>query len=44
VHPAYAIGGFVIVASWPLRNMVGHSDWYFPIGEGVARMAHVMFG
>jgi hypothetical protein len=44
VHPAYVIGGLVIVASWPLRNMVGHSDWYFPIGEAVARVAHVMFG
>jgi hypothetical protein len=44
VHPAYVIGGLVIVASWPLRNMVGHSDWYFPIGEAVARMAHGMFG
>jgi hypothetical protein len=44
VHPVYAIGGFVIVASWPLRNMIGHSDWYFPIGEGVARIAHRMFG
>jgi FtsH-binding integral membrane protein len=44
VHPAYVIGGLVIVASWPLRNMVGHSDWYFPIGEAVARIAHGMFG
>jgi hypothetical protein len=44
LHPAYVIGGLVIVASWPLRNMVGHSDWYFPIGEAVARIAHGMFG
>jgi hypothetical protein len=44
VHPAYAIGGLTIVASWPLRIMVGHSDWYFPIGESVARMARAMFG
>jgi hypothetical protein len=44
VHPVYAISGFVICASWPLRNMVGHSDWWFPIGESVARMAHRMFG
>src|SRR6185312_3603892 len=42
VHPAYVIGGLVIVASWPLRMMVGHSDWYFPIGEAVARLAHRM--
>ena len=44
VHPAYVIGGLVIVASWPLRLIVGRSDWYFPIGEAVARAAHRMFG
>lgn len=44
VHPAYAIGGLAIVASWPLRLMVGRSDWYFPIGEGVARLGRAMFG
>lgn len=43
VHPAYAIGGLVIVASWPMRNMIGHSNWYFPIGEAVARIARAMF-
>jgi hypothetical protein len=43
VHPAYVIGGLVIMASWPLRNMIGHSEWYFPIGEEVARLAHLMF-
>jgi hypothetical protein len=40
----YAIGGCVIVASWPLRVMVGHTDWYFPIGESVARFARMLFG
>ncbi len=40
VHPAYVIGGLVIIASWPLRIMIGHSEWYFPIGEQVARLAH----
>jgi hypothetical protein len=44
VHPVYAVGGLVIVASWPLRLMVGHSAWYFPVGEAVARIAHSMFG
>jgi hypothetical protein len=44
VHPAYAIGGVIIAASWPLRNMIGHSDWYFPIGEGVARIARTLWG
>src|SRR3954470_5363785 len=44
VHPVYVVGGLVIMVSWPLRLMVGHSAWYFPIGEGVARLAHRMFG
>ena len=44
VHPAYVIGGLVIVASWPLRQIIGHSEWYFPIGEQVARLAHSIFG
>lgn len=43
VHPVYAIGGIIIVASWPLRNMIGHSDWYFPIGEAAARVARAMW-
>jgi MFS family permease len=41
---ADVIGGLVIVASWPLRLMVGRSDWYFQIGEAVARVANRMFG
>jgi hypothetical protein len=44
VHPVYAIGGLIIAASWPIRNIVGHSDWYFPIGEGVARVARAIWG
>lgn len=44
VHPVYVIGGLVIAASWPLRVMIGRSEWYFPIGEEVARIARVMFG
>jgi hypothetical protein len=44
VHPVYLIGGLVIIASWPLRLMVGRSDWYFPIGEELARIAKGMFG
>lgn len=43
VHPVYVIGGLVIIASWPLRNMIGHSDWYYPIGEQIARLARTMF-
>ena len=44
IHPVYVFGGVVIAASWPLRLMVGRSDWYFPIGEEVARIARGMFG
>ena len=38
VHPVYAIGGAVLIASWPLRLMIGHSDWYQPVGEWIARV------
>jgi hypothetical protein len=44
VHPVYWVGGLVIVASWPLRLMIGRSDWYFPVGEEVARIAREIFG
>jgi hypothetical protein len=44
VHPVYWIGGLVILASWPLRLMIGRSDWYFPIGEQVALIARGIFG
>jgi len=43
VHPVYAIGGLVVVASWPLRIMVGHSDWWHPVADGVARFARTIF-
>jgi hypothetical protein len=38
VHPAILVSGLVIVASWPLRLMMGRSEWYQPIGEWFARM------
>jgi hypothetical protein len=38
VHPVYAIGGTVLIASWPLRLMIGRSDWYQPVGEWMARV------
>lgn len=44
VHPAYVVGGLAIVVSWPLRLMIGRSEWYFPIGEQVANLARSMFG
>ena len=38
VHPVYAIGGELIVALWPLRLVMGRSDWYQPIGDWIARV------
>jgi hypothetical protein len=38
VHPAFAIGGVLIVASWPLRLMIGHSDWWQPIALSIERI------
>jgi hypothetical protein len=38
VHPVYAIGGAALIASWPLRIVIGRSDWYQPIGERIAEM------
>jgi hypothetical protein len=42
VHPVYAIGGAAIIASWPLRLMIGRSDWYQPVGEWIARVGAAM--
>jgi len=42
VHPAFAIGGVVIVASWPLRLMIGYSDWWQSVSQVIARIgAHL---
>jgi len=38
VHPVNAIGGAAIIASWPLRIMIGRSEWYQPVGEWIARI------
>ena len=38
VHPVFVVGGAVIVGLWPLRLMMGRSEWYQPIGEWIARM------
>jgi len=38
VHPVYAIGGAAIIASWPLRLVIGRSEWYQPVGEWIAKM------
>jgi len=38
VHPVFLIGGLVIVALWPFRLLAGHSEWYRPVGEWIARV------
>jgi hypothetical protein len=38
VHPVYAIGGAALIASWPLRVLIGRSAWYQPIGEWIAQV------
>jgi hypothetical protein len=38
VHPVYAIGGAALIASWPLRIVIGRSEWYQPVGEWIARI------
>jgi hypothetical protein len=38
VHPVYAIGGAALIASWPLRIVIGRSEWYQPIGEWIAKI------
>jgi hypothetical protein len=38
VHPVYAIGGATLIASWPLRILIGRSEWYQPVGEWIARL------
>ena len=38
VHPVYAIGGAAVIASWPLRIVIGRSEWYQPVGEWIARV------
>lgn len=38
VHPAFVIGGAMIVASWPWRNWAATQEWYRPIGEAIARL------
>jgi hypothetical protein len=38
VHPVYVIGGALIVASWPWRNVAAKQEWWQPIGEAIARV------
>lgn len=41
VHLIYVIGGGIVVASWPLRIIASHSDWWQPIGQWIAKMGTV---
>ncbi len=36
VHPVFAIGGVVLVLLWPLRNAIGRSEAWQPVGEWIA--------
>lgn len=38
VHPVFAVGGLVIVASTPLKVMLGRSEWWQPVGEWIAKV------
>jgi hypothetical protein len=38
VHPVFAVGGAVIALAWPLRFVIGRSEWYQPVGEWFARV------
>jgi len=38
VHPVYAVGGALIIASWPLRVIIGRSEWYQPVGKWIAKV------
>jgi len=34
----FALGGLVIVIAWPLRLIIGRSEWYQPIGDWIAHL------
>lgn len=38
VHPVFVIGGLLVIASWPLKDMAARSEWWAPIGAWVARV------
>lgn len=44
VHPVYAIGGVLMLASGRLSIMVGRSEWYQSIADEVAQFALRLFG
>jgi hypothetical protein len=38
VHPVFAIGGPIIVISWPLRIMLGQSEAWTVVSNGIVRL------
>lgn len=42
VHPVFAIGGFVLVLLWPLRQAVARSEAWRPIGEWIAEVGRLL--
>jgi hypothetical protein len=42
VHPVYAVGGLLVVLSWPMKTLVGRSDWYQPIANWAAAVGASM--
>ena len=38
VHLVFALGGFAIVASWPVRMLIARSEWWQPVGSWVAKV------
>jgi hypothetical protein len=42
VHPVYAVGGLLVVLSWPAKTLVGRSEWYQPIASWAAEVGASM--
>jgi hypothetical protein len=42
VHPVYAVGGLLVVLSWPAKTIAGRSEWYQPIANWAAEVGASM--
>jgi hypothetical protein len=42
VHPVYAVGGLLVVLSWPAKTLAGRSEWYQPIANWAAEVGASM--
>jgi hypothetical protein len=38
----YAVGGLLVVLSWPVKTLVGRSEWYQPIANWAAAVGASM--